>query len=218
MFFLKLKKSCIIFLFLTVVVGAVLIFSNYLGAVTKIKESIDIAEGGEIFELLRVNKVTGRQVRPGEEPVIERGEGYLSLEAIDKIASYDFDKDGYVGLDDLAPGNPYAHSEADLADEDKDGYEVWQDIDDHNPSIHLKGDPEIDSYPDPPKEAKILNQFLKEHPTKEKVVELLLKENEKHNRPYHPKEIINWAKTSGEIPSSKIKEWKVKYENPRKPN
>ncbi|MEW5767113.1 MAG: hypothetical protein AB1797_05730, partial [bacterium] len=197
-----------------VVVAGGFIFSNYIEAATKIiKESIDIEEGeGDVFEFLRVNTVTGIQVRPGEEPIIERGEGFLSLEAIDKLASYDFDKDGYVGLDDLAPGNPYAHTEADVADEDSDGYEAWQDIDDHNPAVHLKGNPKIDDYPEPPEKAKVLFRFLKKHPTREKIVEVLLEKNEKHNRPYHPKEIISWAKASGEIPSQKIKEWKAKYE------
>ncbi|MEW5767957.1 MAG: hypothetical protein AB1797_10100 [bacterium] len=220
MFFLKLKKSYIVLLFFTVGVAAILIFSDNLGATTeRIKESIDIGEDIEdIFEFLRVETVKGRQVRPGEEPVIERGEGFLSLDAIERMASYDFDEDGYVGLDDLAPGNPYAHSETDVADEDSDGYEAWQDINDRNPSVRLKGDPKIDNYPKLPEKAKILHRFLKEHPTREKVVEVLLEKNEKHNRPYHPKEIISWAKASGEIPSQKIKEWKAKYEGSRKPN
>ena len=199
-----------------------LIFSNYLGAtpIKKIKESIDIQvkEWGDIFGFLRVNTVRGTQVKSGEEPIIERGEGFLSLEAMDNLASYDFDKDGYVGFDDLAPGNPYAYSKEDLADEDEDGYEAWQDIDDHNHSIHLTGRPEIDNYPELPEKAKILNQFLKEHPTKEKVTEAFLEENEKYNRPYHPEEIINWAGASGEIPSQKIEEWKAKYEKFQKSN
>jgi len=202
-------------------VVAALVFSNYLGATTKkIKESIDtkVKVEEDIFELLRVNTVTKRQVGPGEEPIIERGEGFLSLEAIDNLASYDFDKDDYVGLDDLAPGNPHAHSKEDLADEDKDGYEAWQDIDDHNPSLHLKGASEIDNHPKPPGKVKILNQFLKKHPTREKIVEAFLKENEKYNQPYRPKEIIDWAKTSGKISSQKIKEWRVKYEKSQKSN
>ena len=212
--FFRLKKGYII-LFLIVGVIMAITFSDHLGATTKIRESVAIMteKVGDIFELLSVNTVTGTQVKSGEEPIIERGDGFLSLEAIDRLASYDFDKDGYVGLDDLAPGNPYAYSEADLADEDNDGYEAWQDIDDYNPSVHLKGRPEIDNYPKLPDKAKMLNQFLKEHPTREKITDALLKGNEKYNRPYRPEEIIDWAKTSGDISSEKIKEWEAKYES-----